>query len=83
MDKPKRKASVWIKALKEYNKDKTVWALPKKGGPEYKEVSEIVSKIKKNDNLDSIRPDLRKLQNLKPVKSQPAPDLRKLQNLKK
>lgn len=79
----KRKESSWIKALKEYNRDSTVWALPRKGGPEYKKVVEIMNIVKTNKKLEAVAPDLRKIQprnNIsKEIKVPPAPDLRKLQ----
>jgi hypothetical protein len=50
MDKPKRKASVWIQALKEYNKDSGSWCLPKKGSAEYEKVKAISDRIKQSKN---------------------------------
>jgi hypothetical protein len=31
-------ANIWLSALKEYNRGKSSWCIPKKGTPEYKKV---------------------------------------------
>jgi hypothetical protein len=43
--KPKRAPSKWIVALKEYNKGKSGYTVPKKGTKEYDEVRKIMSKL--------------------------------------
>lgn len=35
------RASKWLSALREYNKDKDVWTVPRKGTESYKEVRAI------------------------------------------
>lgn len=38
--------SVWILALKEFNKGKGEWCVPRKGSPEYNEIKKIMDKLK-------------------------------------
>jgi predicted RNA methylase len=38
--------SVWILALKEFNKGKGEWCVPRKGSPEYDEIKKIMDKLK-------------------------------------
>jgi len=37
----------WVVALKEFNKNKSIWCIPKKGTKEYNEVRKIM------DNMDT------------------------------
>jgi hypothetical protein len=41
-----RRTNAWILALKEFNKDKTSWCVPRSGSPEYLEVKKIQEKMK-------------------------------------
>lgn len=36
--------TTWLEALKEYNKNKTKWEIPKKGTKEYMEVKRLMGK---------------------------------------
>lgn len=37
----KRPLNKWMKALKEFNKDKKTWTIPKKGSEDYKKVKKM------------------------------------------
>jgi hypothetical protein len=55
-----RKTSLWIEALKEYNKDSPSWCLPRKGSEGYNKVKVIMNRLKSGKPAE-IKPDLTKL----------------------
>ena len=45
----------WIAALKEWNTDKDIWTIPKRGTPEHGEVMEIMATLKKKGKGNTFR----------------------------
>ena len=47
----KRKPNAYILALKEFNKGKSMWCIPKKGSEDHKEVTRMKEKIQKGESV--------------------------------
>lgn len=59
-DKPKRKAGVWVEALKEWNKSRGgMWCVPGKDSEEIKEVRKIMERMKSEAKPET-KPDIPK-----------------------
>lgn len=46
-----RKPNAYILALKEFNKNKSMWCIPKKGSEDHKEVTRMKEKIQKGESV--------------------------------
>lgn len=52
--KEKRKPNAYILALKEFNKGKMMWCIPKKGSEDHKEVTRMKEKIMKGEKIENV-----------------------------
>ena len=69
-DKPKRKPSSWILALKKWNEGKPKWCVPKKGTADYEEVAAIRKKMSEPE-APPITPTIRIEEEPEPEPEQP------------
>jgi len=56
----------WVQALKEYNKGKSEWCIPKKGGKEYQDIKKIMNgeTNEQNKNKEKIKEYKKKLDDI-------------------
>lgn len=58
----KRKPNAYILALKEFNKGKTMWCIPKKGSEDHKEVTRLKEKIMKGEKIEHVQEKVKKIE---------------------